>query len=407
MTIKATLVYLATGCLMVAPGARAATTFSPYATVGIEYNSNVFAAPSDQPPLAASGDYALGDTITHYLAGATAKFAWERDELSLNGDVEQFEYQHFDELDHGEYKFGGLFNYHLGPIVDGSLEYQQRRYMAPTADTMTTQLEINTDRLASGTVRILVTPEWRFGLQPKWHQLDTPLPDYPNFALQENIADATLDYLGFAKVTAGLLAEYTDGKYSNIAAATKYTQWTEQLTANYAVTGLSSFNGQIGFTHRNSALVDPAEAGTTPDGGQGGDVGQTSAVTGALGFHRALSVKTSVDLRVFREVDSYTAGANSEIGTGGEVGVKWDPDVKISVTLHYRLATDSIQGNLATTNVNDRTDHLHSASADLTYKAASWLTVRPYVEYDKRTSNDADANYNATRYGIELTARWP
>ncbi len=389
----------------VMPPALAVTTFVPFATAAVDYNTNVFAVPSNAPPFAASGNTALADTIGRFLAGATADFAWERDDLKLSAQGERFAYRRFDELTHNEYTLGALLTWHLAAIFDGDAEYSQHRYMAALADTMASELLLNTDRVSRLLGRVLISPEWRFGLQGEYHDLDTPLPDYPDFGLREKIGTATLDYLGIAKLTAGLRLEYNDGTYHDIVAATKYKQTTEQLTATYAVTGLSSFNGQLGASQRDSNFVNPADANQIPNGGSG-TVGTTSSFTGALGFHRALSVKTSVDLRIFREIDSYTAGANAEIGTGLEAGAKWDPDVKLSVAVRYRYLSDEIQGNIATNDFTNRTDHTNTASAELTWKALRWLSVRPRIEYDHRVSNYEPANYNATIYSLELTARW-
>ena len=396
----------AAACLAGIPCAHAVTTFAPLATAGVVYDSNVFAVPSFAPPFAGSGNTALGDTIEHYVVGATATFGWENDDLKLTAQGERFEYHHFDELDHNEYKLDGLFDWNLGPIIDGTLEYTQWRYMAPFADILSTQLELNTDRTALGTARILIAPEWRLSLQPKWHELESPLPDFPDFGLHETYGTATLEYLGVAKLAAGVLVQYGEGTFHDIADATRYHQTSEQLTAHYAVTGLSSFSGQVGFTQRDSSYIDPAAATAVPGGGAAGAAGKTSALTGSLGLHRVLSVKTSVDLIALREVDSFVGGANPEVTTGGEADVKWDPDVKISVTLRYRYTVAKIEGDIVANEFANRTDHPQVGTLDVFYKATPWLTIRPYLERDQRTSNYALANYTTMIYGIEFTAHW-
>src|SRR6201999_3134692 len=119
------------------------------------------------------------------------------------------------------------------------------------------------------------------------------------FGFKESGGSASVNYLGIDKLTAGLREEYLNGSYHHIVAATRYHQTTTDLTANYAVTGFSAFDGQVGYTTRNSSLVDSADA-TGPLAGIGGAIGKTTALTGALGFKRALSVKTSISFRVFR-----------------------------------------------------------------------------------------------------------
>jgi hypothetical protein len=387
------------------PGAWALTDLSPYATVAVEHNSNVFARSASDPPLAATGNTQLGDTLLRYLGGADLDIAWERDRLRLNAEGQHFNYDRFTELDHTEYKVSADFAWHLGPVVDGSLVYKQTHIMSPLQDTLSDQLELQTDRTGTATVRILITPKWRFDIAPAWHQLDTPLPQYPRFGLHETGGAVSLNYLGINKLTAGIRGEYTAGAYGHILGATDYHQTTEELTASYALTGLSSFDGQIGFTQRNSTLVNPADAQLV--GGGGGFVGRTTAFTGSLGLTRKLSVKTAVNARVFREISSYTAGANSEIGTGGEAGVTWSPDVKFTFFLNYRQETQSIQGALVNDNgAVNRVDHLRTVQFYVKYHVTNWLTLRPYVTRDNRSSNVVNVSYNATVVGVDLTARW-
>jgi hypothetical protein len=387
-------------------GAWALTDFSPYATAGIQHNSNVFARSAANPPFAQAGNTRLDDTIFNYLGGADLDIAWERDRLRLNAEAGHYNFEHFTQLNHTEYKGSADFDWHLGPVVDGSLVYKQTRIMSPLQDTLSDQLELQTERTGTATVRILITPKWRFDVAPTWHELKTPLPQFPGFGLRETGGAAALNYLGINKLTAGFRGEYTAGSYAHIIGATNYHQTTEGLTASYALTGFSSFDGQLGYTQRSSSLANPADALLVGPGG-GGFAGRTTALTGALGLTRKLSVKTSVEVRVFRRVESYTAGANSEIGTGGEAGIDWSPDVKFTFNLNYRQETQSIQGALVNDGgVVNRVDHLKTIEFYTKYHVTDWLTLRPYVTRDTRNSNVANVSYNATIVGADLTARW-
>lgn len=387
---------------LVCPCARlqAEIKLSPVGTVTVIHDSNVFARPPDEPPFASTGNTRLGDTITRYLAKAVGEFDWGLDRLSLNAQAERFQYNRFSQLNHTETKFGGLYDWRLGGAIDGSLEYSQRRAMASLADTFAEQLEIQTDKLASGTFRFMVTPRWRIDLQPTWHEFDSPLPQYPDFGDKSTGVAASLNYLGIQKLTAGLRLEYLDGRYHGIIAATKYHQSTGQLTLNYAVSGFSSFDGQLGYTTRQNSYVNSADANLNPNN----LLGNTTGLTGSLGARRVLSVKTSVGLRLFREIASYVAGANSEVSTGGEANLKWEPDVKFTVVVRYRMATQAIEGTLATSQFAGRTDRIHDAELDLEYHARKWLTLRPYFLRNTRSSNFHDANYNSSVVGVDLTA---
>jgi hypothetical protein len=382
---------------------RAAALLSAYAGVDEQSNSNVFARPSDNPPFAASGISGLSDRIVHYVAGGSGEYLWSRERLTVTADAARVDYNRFTMLNHNEYRLGGKLDWHLGAILDGSLSYQRSRSMAPLADTLATQLSLDTESTTEAHMRIALTPHWRLDLAPRVHDVDTPLPLFPNFRLRETAGVVAAEYLGIDKLTAGLRYEYIDGAFHEIVAATQYHQTSIQFTAQYALKGLSALDAQLGYTRRNSELSDAGAASGT--GGPGGAVGTTSSVTGSLGYQRKLTGKTSAVLHVFREVDSYVAGANSEIGTGAEVKLLWDPDVKLSVALGYRMADEAIKGNLAIANIFDRRDRLRNASLDLRYRLRPWLTLRPYAAYDQRSSNLTTGNYSATRVGIELTGR--
>lgn len=394
--------------------ASAVTNLAPYVTTGIEHDSNVFDVPSSMPPFALKGDDALGDTIERIVAGSTADFRTGQNDVGLDGEFRYFWYDHFTTVSHSEFTLGGHVEWHFGPVFDVYASYNFNRYMAPFAQTLVSQLEIDTDKTGLVTLRTLITPEWRLDLTPKEHDQTLPLPGYPDFSLHEKWASAAINYLGIARTTAGLGVDYVDGEYSHIVAATKYDQETVALTALYKVTGLSDFNGQLGYTQRNT---EANPGGSLPFNGPGpippgfvgfaGAVGKTSSVTGRIFYDRQLTAKTGVSIGVFREVDSYVAGANAEIGTGGEIEVRWDPDVKFSVELNLRTEEDKFPGAVATQQAfNNRVDVVRNAQLQVKYFALDWLTIHPYFNYLVRTSNFAQASYSATTLGIDMTAKF-
>jgi hypothetical protein len=384
--------------------AHAVVDFRPLATVNVSHNSNVFARPADEPPFAVTGNTQLGDTITQYLVGATAGFSFGREKLSLNAQGARFHFNRFGELNHYESRFGGTLDWRLGAIVEGDVEYTQNRLMGPLADTLSEQLEIQTERQGTATVRILLTPRWRFDLKPTWHDLESPLPAYPQFGFKETRIAGTINYLGIDKLTAGLREDYLDGAFHHILAATNYRQATTDLVASYAITHFSSFEAEAGYTRRSNSLVNPGDA-LAAGLVAAPLVGTNSAFTGALGFRRQFSAKTSASLRVSREVDSYVAGANSEVATAGEATVKWEPDFRFSFVARYRLTRQAIAGAVAIANFTARSDTARHGEVAVEYHALHWLTFRPYALYDKRTSNFHDANYSATIVGIDFTAQ--
>jgi hypothetical protein len=389
---------------LVGPSARAAVDFRPLASVNVNHNNNVFARPADQPPFAGTGNTDLGDTITQYRVGAIAEFSYAREKLSLTAEGSRFSFNRFDQLNHYESKFGGNLDWRLGTFLDGDVQYSQNRLMGPLADTLSEQLEVQTEKLGSATVRLRITPQWRFDVKPVWHDMESPLPQYPEFGFKETRVSGTLNYLGINKLTAGLREDYLDGEFHHILAATKYRQTTTELVANYNITKFSSFDAEAGYTRRSNSLVNPADGSGI---GQPAAplVGTNTAFTGALGVRRQFSAKTSASLRALREIDSYVAGANPAVTTAGEATLQWEPDFRFSIVARYRLARQVIQGELVTSAFTTRSDTARHAELAVEYHLFHWLTLRPYGLYDKRTSNFHNANYSATTVGFEVTAQ--
>lgn len=390
--------------------ARCATTVSPFASVAIEHNSNVFMRPADSPPFASSGITALGDTIKDYEVGVDAKFSSGNQILTLNGSAERQNYNRFSFLNHYEYDFGGELVWRLGHVLSGNLSYRQRRYAALFTDTLSTALLVDTERTGIATVRILVSPKWRIDLTPEVHQLDMPLTGYPDFRLRETLGSLGIDYLGFGRLTAGLRFDYDHGRYAGIVAATRYDQKDAVLTASYKVGGFSTFNANVGYTQRDTEPnPDFALQGTAAAAGNfaayQGLVGSTSSVTGELAYQRQLTGKTSAGLSLFRRIASYIAGANPEIQTGATITASWKPDVKFTLRADYSYMRDQIQGGLVVASAFNRTDRTQVGNFEVRYAALSWLSIRPYINWQRATSSFRLGNYTATIVGIRVAAR--
>ena len=392
--------------------ALAASNFSPYATFGYEHDSNIFLAPSDAADLAPAGITGLGDSILDYKAGLSSEMDFGPDSFTLDGSATRDQYDRFSYLSHYEYLLDANLHWQLTRVVEATFLYDQSRYMPSFTYTLTTALLLDTDRMADVAVRVLVTPEWRLDLTPVVHEVTTPLPGFSDFKLVEKTGVVGIDYLGLGRLTAGL--QFTDdiGRYEEIADATRYTQHEFDFTANYRVSGFSTFSANAGYTSRNSE-VNPADSVPVPVGlgdvaGYAGIVGKTSGATGSLTYARQITGKTSATLSIFRRVDSYIAGANPEIGTGGTVGLTWKADPKFTLGLTGGFTRDQIKGGLIEAEeagAFNRTDNTKTAGFEVRYLALSWLTVRPYVSWAKASSSFALGNYSVTIFGIDVTGR--
>ncbi|MBS0419114.1 MAG: hypothetical protein JSR66_15500 [Proteobacteria bacterium] len=387
-------------CLVGPRVAGAVTDFNPFGTVAVQHSSNIFQLP-DKQALSPGSSYT--DTVTQFIGGATADFDWGPEQLALNGRYSRLQYAENDSLNHYESEFGGKFDWLTGPIFSSTVDYTQSRTISAPGNTLSQQLEMQTDHAAHGTFRFTVSPRWRLEIQPTWHQLDSPLPAFPDFGYRETSAAGSLSYNSLTKLWSGVRFSYLDGAFHHIKDATQYNQKIVEATSTYAVTNITSFDFRAGYTWRNTSLVNPADASDLA--AAGGTLGSTNGFTGSIGLTRKMTVKTGINFRVFREVSSFGAGANSDISTGVESGVKWDPDFRFTISANYRYTRESIEGVQVITGFAGRSDKVNAYELSVGYHAARWLTVRPYASRYTRSSNLERASYNSTIVGIDFTAR--
>jgi hypothetical protein len=390
--------------------ARAVVTFGPNASVEYEHYSNVFNLPNT-PQYQVIGGGRSEETV-QYTAGIKVDYATGPDTIDLTVTGRHIDYAHFGYLSHNELVAGFDLKWLLGPVIDVDLGYTFNRSMLPFANTLTTQLVINTDKQAQATMHFLVTPVWRLGVTPVVHDQQTPLPAiplvgqkeaFPDFRLHETSGKLALDYLGVAHVTTGLAFTYLKGDYSGIADATKYQQTTAQLTATYRVSELSNFDGALGYSARDTQRNPAGSVPAAPDQVAGylfNSIGKAGAVTGNLGYNRVLSEKTSFSLHGFRNVDSFVAGANATLGTGVQLGGIWKPDFRFEVTSNLLLEQENFVGTT-------RTDKFGFVEGSVNYFFTPTITLGPTLHWEKRSSTFEGANYTSWTAAVTFAVKLP
>ena len=389
----------------------------PYAIVQAEHNSNVFdqsdleqqqiippgggptaldillnqlfgtALPLPQQSAIDSGDTQRDDQILRYIAGIEVKLPLASQRLRAVLEARRLDYSHFNRLDHDEHLVSAGLDWRLNRIIDGLLDYRQERRMAAFSERNSTSLAIEDESITSGSANLQVTPDWRLVGGLRSRQLDSPLPAFPEFSLQERTISAAVKYVGMDSLAAGLLAEYLDGEFEGVPTTGSFDQQSLSFTAEYSASDLSRFGAELGYTQRQDAGSD-----------------KQAEVTGAFSYRRELSGKTTADARVFRRVRSFVGAASSVVETGAGVGLAWQPTDRISLLAAYQMSQGSFQD--ASAAGNGRRDDDQLASLKLTYQVLPFLALRPYAEYRARDSSTGFDSFDSTITGIELRLRF-
>jgi hypothetical protein len=380
-------------CVSAVGTAYGGSVFLPYASETYEHNSNVFALPNSAAALAANGDPRLSDSDLKSVVGFEEDYLWDRQRLYGTLEGRYFEYDHFDELTHYEYSAKGGLDWKLFSAFDGSFLGSFERYMASFANRDTqTALAINLERHAIGKFNFHISPEWRLETSIDYHDLDAPVQGFPNYGLTDTTGLVALKYLGFSNLTYGVSADYIDGKYRNAPLVGTYTQTDIDLTVVYAATGLSTFDGAVGHTQRDQDL----------------NQGNTSAITGKLGYTRRFSGKSTLRLGYTRAVNNYIGAGGSELDSTLNAAFDYQATYKTGLSLGISEVWSKFTGQtLPGADVLGRRDRSPFATFKLNYQATRWLLIQPYANYARRSSNFELYNYSGTIIGIEVLAKKP
>jgi hypothetical protein len=373
--------------------AYAQTTFLPYASEQYEHNNNIFYLPNSAAAIANNGDPTLGDSSLRTVAGADVNFLWDRQRFYSTLEARYIDYSHFGYLSHTEYLAKAGLDWKLLSAFDGtflgSIEQSKdpfpQRYTQPA-------LGVDLDRHSIGRFNFRITPDWRLETSVDYHDLDSPIQDFPAYGLTETTGHAALKYLGFSDLTYGFTAEYIDGKYRNAPVPGSYEQTNLDLTMTYTASGLSSFNGAIGYTKRD----------------QGQNQGNFSALTGELGYLRRLSGKTSLHLDLARAVNSYIGAGGSELDTTALAQLTFQPTYKTGMSLSYQYIWSKFEAQtIPGSDVLGRRDRTPGTTFKVNYQALRWLLIQPYLTYQRRDSNEQGFNFSSTIIGIQILAKKP
>lgn len=364
---------------------------TPWAAAAIEHNTNVFDLSKDGPALQGKNRATFGDRFWESRAGIEGVYLLDLQKFFATAEARRFNYENFTKLNHNEVLLDGGLSWKVAHTFDGLVEYRHEARMVQFLDLpQYTNLVLESDDAAKVAININATPEWRFETRFNNHRLNSPRNDIPGLSLHENSVHEGLRYLGVSNLSAGIDAEYLEGKYNHDAAALTpdYHQTSLAMAANYIVSGFTNFAGNVGYTRR----TDPTMAAI-------------SALSGSIGYQHLLTGKTAINLQLSRAINSYISTAGSQLVTSASLSLAWQATYKVDVKGGFTYINSKIPQATDGNVVVDRVDHLSAANVEINYQAMRWLKIRAYGRYQIRRSNEPIYAFNGSVVGIEFVAK--
>jgi hypothetical protein len=365
----------------------------PYADIAYQYNSNVFALPSSAPEPIGDHGPTFSDQYLEERAGVDALYDWSLQEFYANVEGRHFGYEQLSTLSHDEYLLHGGMKWQLGHLFDGVLDYRRERSMVSFLDFTATQLYLQVQSVTTASANFQFTPDWRLQSQGVINDLDSPRPGYPSLSLTEDSIHEGLRYVGVASLSAGIDAIFLNGHFNGeeFILTPRYDQTTIEAAAKYVATGLSSFDGALGYTRRTQENGAPI-----------------SGISSLLAYQRDLTGLTSINIKLSRAFNTYLTYEGAEIDTGVALGATWKATSTIAVAPGYQWTYSTFPGadlaGLAPVGV-ERVDHYQLATLSVKYQPRDWLSLRLYGQYETRSSDVVIDSFNRTLFGLEFEVR--
>lgn len=397
----------------------------PYAISQYRYDSNVYHFSSQVADVTGTADTA--DRAISNTAGLDAGYRWQQQHLQVMAEVQQFQFDAFEHLDHDEYAVAGAYDGNFSGNTHALLAFRDERRMASFEDRRTTQLVMERDVTGRAELTVAVTPQWRAVAGARSRRLHSPLPDAPalpqpapgaparvaspDFAVRETGLSAGLQY-GIenkehpedeAPLLIGALLEHTRVDFTGFTpqpqpppGVTRETFEGYALialggTASYSLDGMSSLDGEAGVTQYR-----PAHGGDT-----------SLSATGEITYIRRPSVITELTVSVYRRIVPIAPTASAGTDTGIGLGARWAPLREIEVQGGYAFGTSSARSESLFAPENfGRSDNVQDASLSVAYLWRQPVALRVFTTWSDRRSSLGFNDYDAFTAGVELTARW-
>jgi hypothetical protein len=365
------------------------------ATSQFQSNSNVFDLDSGVAPPGGNGSR-RSDTDYSYGAEFDASYLLGQQQFFATASTTEYRYDHFTQLNNNSYNLDAGLNWKLADSLDGKVDVARSHAMVPFENLSGTELglTIATSQTETAEIGLKLGSEWKVEGTATNNRTDEPIPQAPDLRSTQTAGTTSLEYLGYGGLTSGLTVGYSSGDYSsfNQAQDSSYTQRTAGLLASYKLSH-TTFDGQIGYSSRSS----------------GTGIDNASGLTGSLDFKDQLTPKTSFAVKIDRVINSYLPSLGSEIDTDAGVTANWQATYKVAVAVGYTFTyRDYPSGELPGYAPSaHRVDYQQYATLGITYQPVRWLMIGPYANVQTRDSNVRGGDFNATVFGITLTASTP
>lgn len=366
---------------------------------GVMHDSNVFRLSSDVDPQTAINSPTTADNIYQLGAGGKYEIRASRQKFIVEGNVDEYKYQNFGNLDNVSYDLRGEAQWQAGNLWDGNLGVGHRHYLGGFANVQSDIRDMIDRDQVYGTANYHLHSRLKLTLNLWWYDSSHEADSQKVYNTNAGNATFTVNWVTPAENTVGLQYRSTDARYPNrqvIAGSLVDNAFHEDeinVVARWRLTGVSNFVARVGHTERKYEQLPTRNF---------------SGPTWRLNYNWQPTGKLAFDFATWREIAEFQdSNANYVQTTGVSVSPTWSVTPTVSVQGKVAYQTGKYLGDpgiVPVTNPREDKGQLYQVSASWTPLRKTELTLA--LEEGERTSNQPLVDYQYKMVTVILTRRF-
>lgn len=357
---------------------------TPYAEYGVTADDNLFRLDDGNDLGTDNRRHGRSDTVRRAAVGVLVDWPVSRQTVHVAARASDYDYQRFDQLDHGENQIDTALDYNLGRAVSGTARYENTRRLEDFSNRDGTDPDFLRRQRVEIDNRLEITPDWRLRTRVGHLRLDHSLNSEQRFDRREDDVLVAIEYAGSADSVAGLGVEHVDGKFPGREPDDLFARSFDQnevfASFSWDYSGQSSLDARLGYTRRDNG---------------GGSDRDFSEPTGRLRYRRALTGKTAFTGALWRDIYSVDdVDANYLRETALSLSLEWEYSPKLGANLSVAHRRQKYAALVGDDNASRR-DRVNEAGAELVYRPVRLLAFTLGTRYEWRDSSDTGEDYDA------------
>ncbi len=343
---------------------------------GLERDSNVLRTPNGSP-----------DEVGVLAAGVRFDKQISLQRITIDAEVAAHRHNNFEDLNFETLNYNGAWNFQVTPRFRGLVSADRRQFREIT-DTVggRSRIDLRTQRTEQAEGLYEIGGGWRAvaSVLQTHNRSEEPRAFEASPTIRSARVGGGYEFGSGAQVFARY--RFGDGEYGNAIVGRNFRETEPDIVVRWPITARTTVDGGLGYLRREH---------------EGAGFRDFSGAVFKANASWDITAKTRLTGGFAREIGSYEFLNGGNVRTSrAYVGPMWMPTELITVNLRYER--EQREWNVVDPTAPDigRRDVTHFSSATVEWSPRRYLTLTASLRGERRDSNLAPVNYDATIFGV-------